>query len=239
MKYILVFAVLVRVAATLLAQNHPVPLTEEELRRFTSHSGYILMQKPDALYEGVRGTPYYSESWSTGNVYFKDSMYILNLNLRYDVYTDEVEYKHSKTGTVMLIQKEQIKSFELMGENGEKLLFGKFLLNPKLPEIWSYAQILYDGKTKLLAKYTRQFVPADYQGAYSQNRRYDEYRNGILYYIVLSDGTVEKTRLESKPLLKLLRDKEKELNEYIISHNLNLEHITQVIGLLEYFDTLH
>ena len=39
-------------------------------------------------------------------------------------------------------------------------------------------KILYKGKYSLLTKHRKSFIEADYEGAYSANRPYDEFKNG-------------------------------------------------------------
>jgi len=53
----------------------------------------------------------------------------------------------------------------------------------------------------------KNFITADYKGAYSADRRYDEYVNDTKYYIKGSEGIFQQVQLNKKSIARAIPGK--------------------------------
>ncbi len=217
------------------AQDPVQRITENDLQSF-SEGRPIATTNIDALYEGVKGSPYFTEEWSTGNIYFVDGTEIIQIDIRFNIYKDELEFKNSTSGQIFVIDKNRIKGFRLH-EPVDSLYFEYLTLKPDKPGERSFIQVLYNGETRLLLKHKKQFIQADYKGAYASGNKYDEYRDDKDYYLAKDNLTVQKIRLNKKALLHALEDKQSMIKEYAAVNQIDFSSPVDVIRLLKLCDS--
>ena len=214
--------------------------TEENLRNISSSAGFIMTTNMDGLYEGVRGTPYMFNEWKPGNIYLNDNTYINDVNIKYNIYTDDLLYLHSKSGDSLIIDRSLINSFEITDDNsGNLLLFKDISLRPDKNVKSTFVKVLYYDKSKFIIKYTKTFIKADYKGAYSAGRKYDEYIDDYQYYIIKDSNNPVKIKLNKKSVVKILSDRKNKIESYINEHRLNLNDEDGIAELLEYYDSIN
>ena len=94
-----------------------------------------------------------------------------------------------------------------------------------------YYQALYNGKTKLLRRYTARLDRVERNG-YNENIQYDyEYFKGDDLFLLIADGSVVPVKLNERSLLSKLSDKSGARN-IVQAQNLNLRSEKDVITLL-------
>jgi hypothetical protein len=212
--------------------------SEENLRNISRSANMVMTTNMDELYEGVKGTPYLFNIWKQGDIFLKDSSLIKDINIKYNIYTDDVLYLNSKSGDSLIIDRPRIDAFEIQGDSpADLLLFRDIRLKPGSKDKSTFARVLYDGQTKFLIKYTKNFIKADYKGAYTAGRRYDEYTDNSQYYI-MKDNELNRIKLNKKAIIKVLADRENEVKSFIDKEGADLDSENDVISLLEYYDSL-
>jgi hypothetical protein len=221
------------------AQNEKSMVSSEEnLRNISRSAGMVMTTNMDELYEGIKGTPYLFDTWKQGNIFLKDSSLIRDINIKYNIYTDDVLYLNSKSGDSLIIDRRLIDAFEIQGDSSVNLLlFRDISLKPGSKDKSTFTRVLYNGKTKLLIKYIKVFIMADYKGAYTAGRRYDEYTDNSQYYI-MKDNKLNRIKLNKKAIIKVLADRENEIKSFIDKEGADLNNEYDVITLLEYYDSL-
>jgi hypothetical protein len=213
--------------------------TEENLRNISRLAGVVYTTNMDGLYEGIKGTPYLFNEWKKGNIYLIDNTYINDVSIKYNIYTDDILYLNSKSGDSLIIDRSLINSFEITGDNSNNLLlFKEISLRPYKKDKSTFVKVLYDGKSKFIVKYTKTFIKADYKGAYSAGRKYDEYIDDQQYYIMKDDNTPAKIKLNKKSVTKVLSDKDDKIKSYLNEHKLALDNEDDVERLLQYYDSI-
>jgi hypothetical protein len=235
----LIISILFILPAIAFGQNdNSMVKTEENLRNISRSAGMVMTTNMDELYEGIKGTPYLFDTWKEGNIFLKDSSLIRDINIKYNIYTDDVLYLNSKSGDSLIIDRHRIDAFEIQGDSSaDLLLFRDISLKPGSKDKSTFARVLYNGKTKLLIKYIKVFIKADYKGAYTAGRRYDEYTDNSQYYII-KDNELNRIRLNKKAIIKVLADRENEIKSFIDKEGTALDNENDVIKLLEYYDSL-
>lgn len=234
MRKISYFILQVAICMSIQAQIQGQQLTERDLQDFSAGK-FIITTSPDALYEGVKGTPYFNEKWQPGDIAFTDGTEIVQINIRYNIYKDELEFKNSTSGQTFIIDRNMIDGFRFP-DTGDTVNFKYFSLKPDKKEEKSCVQVLYDGKTMLLLKHKKQFIKADYQGAYAAGNKYDEYLNDNDYLLVKADGSVLKMKLNKRSVLSALKNSQSELKEYALKNQIDFSDPGGVIRLLRFYD---
>jgi len=191
----------------------------------------------DNRYEGVRGTPYLKNVWQNAQIISIEGKVYNNVPLKYDVYSNLLAVKNSK-GDSISTETTNTKEFTWIGTG---MTFVKEPLLDNTTDLKNfgrlYQQIFKGNKTTLLKNYRKELLKADYQGGYNANRRYDELIDETDYYLK-KDTQIEKIKLNEKNIVKFLADKEKEVKDFIKKQKLNLKNETDVVKLLQYYETL-
>ncbi len=195
-----------------------------------------LLRNIDALYEGVKGTPYFNEDFKTGDIYFPDGSKINQIAIRYNIYRDELEFKNSTSGKIFIIDKKRINGFKI-NDSGEDLHFEYFILKPDKPEEKVLIQVLYKGKTMLVLKHKKMFIKADYKGAYASGEKYDEFQDDKDYYLITDNDIVQKIRLNKRSVLKALDNNQSGLKEFSLNAKIDFSDPADVIKLLVFYDS--
>lgn len=237
MKQIALFTCLKLIILNLFSQAEPVKvITESDMRNLTSGTSAVITNM-DALYEGVKGTPYYNREWTTGDILFTDDKQINHVKIKYNVYKDELEYLNKTSGHSFIVQRERIKGFLIMDSAGIKY-FENIQVKPGKTE-FTFAEVAYSGSVKLFIKYKKTFTAADYKGAYSSGIKYDEYKDDKDYYVTLSNCEITRIKLNKKQVLELLSAKKAEIEQYINDKNPDLSNHEDVVKIMTYYDSLN
>lgn len=217
------------------AQNPDQVITEYQLQSFLEGK-LLFATNIESLYEGVKGTPYFNEEWKTGDVYFLDGTKIIQINIRYNIYQGELEFKNSTSGQIFVINRNMIDGFKI-NEQKDSLHFTYISLKPYKQGDKSIVQVLYEGKTRLLLKHKKAFKKADYQGAYAIGEKYDEYKDDKDYYLVTDSETIQKIRLNKKSVLKALGDNQSVLKEFASMNQIDFKNPGDILKLLVFYDS--
>lgn len=213
--------------------------TEENLLRIAKKDGTVFTTNMDELYEGVRGTPYLFNKWKRGNVYLNNNTLIKNVNIKYNIYTDDLLYLNSSSGDSLIIDRSKIYKFEIIDKlSDDIILIEEMQTKPGKPDKKTFVRVIYDGKSKFILKYIKSFIRANYKGAYASGNKYDEYTDDQQYFIFIDENNPAKIKLNKKSFIKTLSAKEDKVKAFISMHNLTLKNENEVVELLEYYDSL-
>ncbi len=180
-------------------------------------------------YTNVEGSPYLYDTWYSGLVKDTKGKVHDGIKIRYDAYTDEVEYEKAgklyrlgpeitefsiPTGTSLYSFK---KGFPAVGNHTEK----------------NFYRVLYDGNTKLLKRYSAKKREERAYNSATITQRFELAEE----MFVLKNGTMHPIkRNDKKGLLKILSD-EKNLMEFAIKEQqLNFKTEDDIVKLLEEYD---
>lgn len=240
MKPIVIILILVNTVVLLQAQkDNSLVGTEENLMRIATQAGTIFTTNMDELYEGVKGTPYLYDEWKPGNIYLTDSTFIKDVKIKYNVYTDDLLYLNSTSGDSLIINRNMIWKFEITDTPSDDIvLMEEMDLKPGKTDKKGFVRLIYDGRTKLILKYNKTFIRANYKGAYAAGNKYDEYTDDYQYYIIKSTNTPVRIKLNKNSVVKALSDKEEKVRAYTGEHQLNLKNEDDVAELVKFYDNI-
>lgn len=175
----------------------------------------------DTRYKGFLNSPYLLESWAKGDLFFKNGTKYSDVDLKLNTYSDEVIVRKRDTGDSIIVDKAAIQHFTLVNGQGQQMLFRK-LTDTETKQSGFY-QVLHEGsKYTLLAHYKKTILKADFKGAYSAGRYYDEFLTSVNYHLVSKNSSEwVKLKTNEKALLKTLNDEDGKLKAFIKEQKLN------------------
>lgn len=184
-------------------------------------------------YLNVVGDPFVDKDFEAGIVVFKDSTRASDVPMRYNTYTDQIEFKYNDT----IKRFTQPEMIDYVTFNHRSFMFSPYregLLNKQ-----GYFEILAWGNTKLLFRresiIKREQLPAsDFEGG---NFR-DYFRTTEEYYIKKDDQPAQKLTRTKKGILKALGDHTKELTDYMAKHRVKPKNEGDLIDLIYFYNTL-
>lgn len=188
----------------------------------------------DHRYEGVKGSPFFVDQWITGTVYLENGKIYKNVPLKYDVYQNELLAK--TRGQAIYITRDIINNFVLKPDSlSYQIKFTKVTPENKVKRIdpEQFLQVLYEGDLTLLELKNKVFIKANYQGAYSANQPFDEFKDTSKFYYLDQDGNLNKLKTSIGGVAKIFGDKKKQVKDFIFEQELNPKNKTDLIKIFE------
>ncbi len=187
-------------------------------------------------YTDVQGNPYLFEQWVNGTIRLGNGKSYTNVPLRYDIVSDELQFKDSKSDQALNF-KEPVVEFQLMPatESGESpMMFRNGFISDDGTSPKAYYQVLFDGGLKLLKRKTKIiFENREYSSAITTKTfREEEY-----YYLYKNNKTI-KIKKDKKQVLTALADRVTELEAFIKSNALNLKNESDLVRLIAHYNSL-
>lgn len=216
---------LVAITSTVSGQTIGV---QDNLKR-TAIEGSVSVQTFDNRYEGIKGSPYVFEDFLKGTVTINKVVYD-ELYLNIDAYNNIVLFKRNPSDQEKAFNNSKIEKFTVERENGTVKQF-ELILNETRE--YTICEILFSGKSKHYKTYSKTIIKADYQGAYSSNKRYDEFDEIVRYFV---DGVLYKNNL--KGITGVYPTYAAEIKKFVKDNNLKLNLDGDLIKLLAFIDTL-
>jgi hypothetical protein len=162
----------------------------------------------DNRYEGIKGTTRMLDTLLPSFLRLSGQDYYIELLADIDLVNNALIYIHPKTKKLFTVPVDVISEL-IINQDGKELLFrttvGKNFEKEMKPQ--RFCQILNDGQYQFIKIPLKAFVQADYKGAYSPDRRYDEFQSTYKYYLISSDLVFHQIQLNKKSVSKLYPDK--------------------------------
>jgi hypothetical protein len=231
-KYPLIFGVFFLAYLNGISQNNPVQM-QTNLDNL-ANSNYSAILAKDDRYEGVKGSPFLSDQWLTGKVHAVNGKVYENVDLKYDIYNQEIYYRNPKNNLVTILNTFEISEFKLDVEEKERkfIRFNEKTIDPGLAG--RFFEVVADGKVKLLKLHLAIFKKASYQGAYAAGNRYDEFQPQSELWIYREDKAPDKLKKNAKKLAEWF-DSDQVL-DYIKIEKTDLSDEESLIELFQKFE---
>lgn len=189
----------------------------------------------DTRYQGVKGSTRLYDTLLPSFLKVKGVDEYMKINADIDLIDNSVLFLYPKTGKLVSLQSDKV--LEIIINKDHKDI--KFLttegkeFDEKIKDQKFY-EVLMDGPNEFIKMPFKEFIKADYKGAYTSDRRYDEFRTKYRYYIMSPDGMFQHIQLNRKAILKIFPDK-KELIHNKIDARASRNSEDKIIELLEQF----
>jgi hypothetical protein len=97
-----------------------------------------------------------------------------------------------------------------------------------------YYEVLAEGKLELVKRNYKLIASAYDESNYLRKKEFVSYERLYIY----SSGEFKEIKLKKEIIVDLTKDKSKEVDAFMIQHNLNLKKLADVILLLNYYNSL-
>lgn len=158
----------------------------------------------DLRYEGVRGSPLIWEEWKEGHIEVADGA-IIGAGAKFNIDLFEgLVVVGLPNGKKIILENFAFERLVISEEDQRRIFVA---IPPK--ELDSkvdanrFLELLVEGVPALYKLHDMQFLEADYKGAYSADKRYDEYRYRSDYY-QFKNGRWLRLKKKKKQMIKLL-----------------------------------
>lgn len=190
--------------------------------------------------ESPKGSTYLLDNFTNANILLKDSTIIFDYKINFNLSTKNIEFFIEDANEYAYLNISKAERIYLKKNNQTEIYEScpQYLLN--YPDIGDcdIIKLIYKGdKASLIYKYTLELIPANYNLALDAGNPYDTYAAKRTIYI-LKDGKSYLARPSKASLLFILRDKKKELKDFIENNNLNLRNEKHQALLLEYYNKI-
>jgi len=185
-------------------------------------------------YETVAGDPFLFGDFHEGEIIFKNGE-AFNLNLRYDIYADQVHLKDNDQ-IYGIIHPETLASIRI---DTVKFLYCNFVNSPsdKSPEESSYFIVKKDGKCKLLIKKNIRVQDAELPRALQDARPAKFVHLADTYYLK-QEGKYAVRINSKKDITAILADKKNDIDKFIRTEKLKTKEVDDLAKIVTFYDSL-
>ena len=210
----------------------PTGYSETDLDNLNPNHRLLRTKTAEAY--GTIGTPYVFKDFRKGNVYYANQQRVSNILLNYDGHNDQLQYMTG--GSIYLLNSDQIDYFEVDPGLDSSKLFRQVFIEKLKKRV--FLQVLYNDSSILYKRHYKDFKEADYGGAYSQDRRYDEYHDRHDYYVKMAGSDLQQLRPRKKSILEVFSDKRDGLEKFLKKEKPDLKTDDGLVRLIRFCDGL-
>ncbi len=159
-------------------------------------------------YEGLKGGPFLFDEFRPLIIRVTEIDLYVSVDANLDLISNSLLYKDPETGQLYSIPSGRVVEAVFKNEN-DTLVFKTTenkIFEPDLKETKFY-QVLKGGPNEFIRIPFKIFIPADYSGAYTAKRRFDEYKTEYRYFILNSEMVYKQVKLSKRSLIKVFPEK--------------------------------
>ena len=203
-------------------------LKAQSLGQFPSKNSY---GRNNLTINDIKGSPYLDSEYKAGTVMTFDDILYKDIPLRYNCFDDIFEFKKDNV-SYDLKPKEKIKRVAFGGK-----VFGYREFETNGGSDKSFCEILAEGKAVLCVRFSVKFYePEPLQGfADPKPARFDDFSE--TYYISVNNSPAKKFS-NSKKLLEMFGDKQKDVDGYMSKQKLSVKKLEDLKKIVTYYNTL-
>jgi len=230
-SFVLFTCIIIVSSFTTNAQN-VVPNSETLLARLRLNGSIGGIK--NETYEKIAGDPFIYKNFHEGELILKNGDIYPSI-LRYDIFGDQI---HLKNGDEIygIIHPEKIA---LIVVDTTKFLYSAYLNSPALrsTKAESYFILKTDGKCKLLIRKNIRIQDAEPPKLLQDAQPAKFIHTNDSYYLKVENETAILIR-SKQDILFVLADQKTAVNQYISSNKFNVKKITDLIRIVDYYNSL-
>jgi len=189
--------------------------------------------KPLSNYTAIAGTPYLNKNFQSGKPISKYNLTFPIIPLRYNIYTDNMEYRSPENKVYVLRDPNKIKAYKI---GDSTFIYSPYYKNKnKLSS--GYFQVLVPGKTKGLIKYTVYLLQAHPTQPYKPAEPERFSKRIKSFYVKVGDAAAVPVSRE-KTIMQLFPKQKSQLSHYIKKEKIHIRKQAEFAKLINYINTL-
>jgi hypothetical protein len=225
-RYIIILMILFA-SANLNAQN--LQTLQDFYKKFktTQFQQGIINQQDE-----VEGSPHEKENFEIGTVITKSEIVYENVPLRFNIYSNDVEFK-TEDGTIFFLASPEIIDHVLIGQ--DKYIYAPYALGNRM--LRGYFKVLSEGKVSLLLKLNMNLKQAELPQAYKEAQPARFIRSMDEFFIRIPPSEAHKFT-NKKELTSILNDKTTEIEGFIKKNKTRFNKQDEIKELVDYYNSL-
>lgn len=180
----------------------------------------------------IMGSPHENPEFILGIVETNTNVRYENIPLRFNIYSNEMEFK-TEEGQILVFATPEVLEFIEM--DGMKYVYSPYLIGNKLMR--GYFKMIADGKASLLIKQNVSFKQAELPQAYKDAEPARFVRTSDDLYVRLAPEEAHRVT-NKKELLNILKDKSKEVDTYLSKNKIRFNRSEDVKSVIDYYNSL-
>lgn len=181
----------------------------------------------------IQGSPYLNNKFITGEVLTDDNVRYVGIPLRYNVYSNEMEFQNAK-GQILSIQfPGNIKEVKI---GHDIFVYNLYFLSPERLK-WGYFQQINSGKAEGLIGYRVIFEEAQKALAYKDPQPPKFVQQPAYYYVSIDKKPAVRVQRTSE-LIALLGNHKKELEDFAKKEKIKIRRLSDLRRILYYYNSL-
>lgn len=215
------------------AQNQePISKTTNYINTYTADEVKFNASVKNINFKEIQGSPYLIDSFVVGSIYTSRNEHFQNIPMRYNIFTDNIEYIMGASSALELKNPETV----------EKVEYGNYKLiylsqSDKNKSGNGFFIVLTEGNATLLSKPAVTLHKPSQPGGYidAQPPRFS--RNPDIYYIKVGKNQANIIR-NKRQLITSFPDFRAELSNYIKTNNTKISDQNSLTDLVQYYNSL-
>ncbi len=179
----------------------------------------LILQEEEALIESHN---YLKNDWTKGNMILKDKGLLSNMEFKYDILNDKIEFKSVLNP----------KSVDIVTIGDKFFIYTEFKDGDYIRN--GYFQMIFDGDVRLLIRRTVE-IKTGKKGAYGF-KSYSIVREK--YFIKIGNKPAIPFDRRKGEILDILSDEKNGIKDYVKSNKLNIKRDPDLIKVLEHFEEM-
>ena len=234
MKYLFFIQCLLIFVFNFCEAQDEVPISKNEnyVKSYTADEVKYNANIKNVSYKEIQGSPYLIDSFIVGSIYTSKNEHFQNIPLRYNIFTDNIEYIMGVSSVLTLNNPETVEKVEY---GNYKLIYLSHSDKNKLES--GFFIVLTEGNATLLSKpgitLHKPSVPGGYIDA--QPPRFS--RNPDNYYIKVGKNQAKIIK-SKKHLITCFPDSREEMSNYIKANNTKISDQKSLSDLVQYYNSL-
>ncbi len=186
-------------------------------------------------YKEISGSPYIEKEMQKGTIILKDNRKVEDVMIRYNAYEDALLYQIDKDQVTML-DPPVINGFEYRNNDKVFTYISISILEGKR----HFYEVIYEGKSTLVVQHRIKLTEkTNNAGSYgASDMQGSAFKQSDIYFLMDATGKSSEVNLTKKSLISALGSHDEELQAFIKKNKLKVKENTDLIRLLEYYDSL-
>jgi len=184
-------------------------------------------------YSSIEGTPYVNSSFQTGQIFTKENNLYGSFPLRYNVYTDNFEFRQSNQKVLELNAPGMIGKIKL---DDTTFIYAPYAVK----DGWrnGFFQLINSGKAEALIRYRVDFMKATPVGAYqdAQPARFSSIEKE--FYVRFGKDHPAVKIFKNSDFIKALPDKKAEIIKFMKKERIRAAKENDLLKLVNYYNSL-